>query len=222
MVGLVDRLCVAQGPKALRAELACLATSGGAHVIVDAVANDDLAVIAEACRDMVLVTGGSALAMPLPAFYRATGHLGLDVGGPEVPDLQRAAILLSGSCSAMTQAQVAQYVASGAPALRLYPLTLAWTGPGPALDWLAAQDLNHAPIIYATAEPASVRAAQDILGRDRSGKIVESALAACAVAARNAGARRIVVAEDETSGAVTTALQVDRLHIGREIAPGVP
>ena len=113
-------------------------------------------------------------------------------------------------------------MASGAPALRLDPLTLARTGPGPALDWLAAQDLNHAPIIDATAEPASVRAAQDILARDRSGEIVESALAACAVAARNAGARRIVVAEDETLGAVTTALQVDRLHIGREIAFGVP
>ena len=43
-----------------------------------------------------------------------------------------------------------------------------------------------------------------------------------AVAARDAGARRIIVAGGETSGAVTQALGVTRLEIGTEIAPGVP
>ena len=51
---------------------------------------------------------------------------------------------------------------------------------------------------------------------------MEQALAACAVAARDAGARRIVVAGGETSGAVTQALGVNHLDIGTEIAPGVP
>jgi uncharacterized protein YgbK (DUF1537 family) len=221
-VGLADRLCVARGAAALRDELAALAQAGVAHVIVDAVANADLEVIAEACRDMVLITGGSALAMPLPALYRAMGRLSAAADRPQSPDLPRAAIVLSGSCSAMTNAQVAQYIATGAPSLRLDPLVLAGSGPGPALDWLAAQDLNRAPIIYATAEPAAVRVAQDRLGRDRAGEIVEAAMAACAVAARNAGAHRFVVAGGETSGAVTKALGVDRLQIGREIAPGVP
>ncbi len=221
-VGLADRLCVARGAGALRDELAALAQAGVAHVVVDAVANADLEVIAEACRDRVLITGGSALAMPLPTLYRATGRLTGAANGPVRPDLPRAAIVLSGSCSAMTHAQVARYIATGAPSLRLDPLVLATSGPGPALDWLAAQDLDRAPILYATAEPAAVRAAQDRLGRDRVGAIVEAALAACAVAARDAGARRFVVAGGETSGAVTQALGVDRLQIGREIAPGVP
>jgi uncharacterized protein YgbK (DUF1537 family) len=221
-VGLADRMTVAQGPEALQAELARLAAAGTAHVIVDAVANADLAVIAEACRDMVLITGGSALAMPLPALYRAMGRLTFDARGPVAPKLARAAVVLSGSCSAMTNAQVAHYIATGAPSLRLDPLALAESGAGVALDWLAAQDLNRAPIIYATAEPATVRAAQDRLGRERAGDVVEAALAACAIAARDAGARRIVVAGGETSGAVTTALGVERLQIGREIAPGVP
>ena len=43
-----------------------------------------------------------------------------------------------------------------------------------------------------------------------------------AVAARDAGARRFVVAGGESSGAVTQALGVSRLDIGAEIAPGVP
>ena len=61
-----------------------------------------------------------------------------------------------------------------------------------------------------------------MLGRDKAGEIVETALARLAICARDRGARRFVVAGGETSGAVTTALGVTRLDIGREIAPGVP
>ena len=122
----------------------------------------------------------------------------------------------------MTNQQVSTYLATGAPALKLDPLDLAENGPQPSLQWLSKQDLRKAPLIYATAEPASVAAAQEKLGRARAGEIVEKALAACAVAARDTGARRIVVAGGETSGAVTQALGVDRLDIGQEIAPGVP
>jgi len=221
-VGLADRLTVAQGAGALRAELARLAQAGTAHVVVDAVADADLAVIAEACCDMTLMTGGSAVAMPLPDVYRAMGLLAATTGGFTAPALPRAAVILSGSCSAMTNAQVAHYIATGAPTLRLDPLDLAQSGVGPALKWLAQQDMNHAPLIYATAVPEDVRMAQERLGRAQAGEIVEQALATCALAARDANARRIVVAGGETSGAVTTALGVDRLHIGREIAPGVP
>lgn len=221
-VGLVDRLTVAQGPQALAEELARLSGQGTMHVVVDAVANADLDVIAKTCCDMPLITGGSALAMPLPALYRAMGHFEMDAGGKDTPDLPRPAIILSGSCSAMTNAQVANYLATGAPSLRLDPMALVQSGTGPILDWLSAQDLDRAPIVYATADPESVRQAQERLGRERAGELVEAALAACAIAARDAGARRIVVAGGETSGAVTTALGVDRLQIGREITPGVP
>jgi len=221
-VGLADRLTVAQGPGALRAELARLAADGVAHVVVDAVADTDLEVIAEACCDMPLMTGGSAVAMPLPALFRAAGLLAKDAPPARLPALPPAAVILAGSCSAMTNAQVAAYVETGAPALRLDPVELARAGPRAALAWLAAQDLACAPLIYATADPESVRAAQDRLGREAAGKIVEQALAACALAARDAGARRIVVAGGETSGAVTQALGVTRLDIGHEIAPGVP
>ncbi|WP_197916187.1 3-oxo-tetronate kinase [Thiosulfatihalobacter marinus] len=221
-VGLVDRLTVAQGAGALRARLAGLRGEGVAHVVVDAVANEDLEVIAEACRDMVLMTGGSAVAMPLPGLYLRDGVLAADAARGAVPELGAGAVVLSGSCSAMTRAQVAAYLAQGAPGYRLDPLALAKDGPQGALDWLAAQDPARAPLIYATAEPDNVRAAQDRLGVAAAGEIVEATLAACAVAARDAGARRFVVAGGESSGAVTQALGVSRLDIGAEIAPGVP
>ena len=122
----------------------------------------------------------------------------------------------------MTNRQVAAYLAEGRPGYRLDPVTLAREGEGAARAWLAAQDLRRAPLIYATAEPEAVRRAQAELGTAEAGAVVERALAACAVAAREAGARRFVVAGGETSGAVTQALGVDRLDIGPEIAPGVP
>ena len=63
---------------------------------------------------------------------------------------------------------------AAAPAFRLDPLALAETGPGAALDWLAAQTRDATPLIYATADPDAVRAAQDKLGRARAGEMVEA------------------------------------------------
>jgi len=106
LVGLADRLTVARGASVLQAELARLAADGVSHVVVDAVANEDLQVIAEACRDMPLITGGSALAMPLPHLYIRDGLLSAGAVRPDRAKLPKGAIVLSGSCSAMTRAQV--------------------------------------------------------------------------------------------------------------------
>ncbi|WP_299861896.1 3-oxo-tetronate kinase [uncultured Roseobacter sp.] len=219
--GLVDRLTVARGAAEIGVALARLADDGVAHVVVDTVADADLQEIATACRDMPLLTGGSALAMPLPSLYAQDGKLDVDGAKAEPPQIEPGAIVLSGSCSAMTRAQVAKY-AKDAPSYRLDPLVLARDGAGAALDWLATQSPDAAPIIYATAEPEDVRAAQSELGTAQAGEVVEAALAKLAIAARDRGTRRFVVAGGETSGAVTQALGVTRLDIGAEIAPGVP
>jgi uncharacterized protein YgbK (DUF1537 family) len=214
-VGLANRMTVAKG--GLPERLAALAAHGVAHVVVDAVSNDDLALIAQGCQAMPLLTGGSAVAAPLPVLWQAQGLMPTGVGGgfaaPEGP-----AIVLSGSCSAMTNRQVAAWLAAGRPGFRLDPLE----GAGAALAWLAAQSVEASPLIYATAAPEAVKAAQARLGAERAGQVVEEALAACAVAARDRGVRRFVVAGGETSGAVAKALGITRLDIGPEIAPGVP
>lgn len=221
-VGLAHRLTVAQGPGALQTRLADLRKSGVAHVVVDAVADEDLTTIAQACRDMPLMTGGSAVAMSLPGLYIKDGTLSADAPKAVRPDLAAGAIILSGSCSAMTRAQVAAYHASGAATYQLDPFALATDGPVAALDWLAEQDLSAAPMIYASADPEQVKKVQRQLGVAQAGHLVEAALAACAQNAVALGARRVVVAGGETSGAVTQALGVSQLDIGTEIAPGVP
>ena len=220
-VGLADHLTVARGAEALRARLAALAGEGIGHVVVDAVADADLRVIAEACRDMVLMTGGSAVAMALPELLIEDGVLSRRASAFVAPDVGAGAIVLSGSASAMTNAQVAAFKA-GNPSYRLDPLVLADAGTKEAEDWLRAQPLDATPIIYATASPDEVRRVQEKLGRGRAGELVEAALGDLAVAARDAGRRRFVVAGGETSGAITQSLGVSRLDVGPEIAPGVP
>ncbi|MCZ4348157.1 3-oxo-tetronate kinase [Devosia neptuniae] len=221
-VALIDRFCVCGGAEAIQAELRALKLQGVAHVVVDAVSMSDLEKIAKGCRDMPLMTGASAVAMPLPALYLADGTMSADAPKAKTPKLGNGTVVLSGSCSAMTNKQVADYLRRGVPAFRLDPLVLAESGAQEVLDWLAKQDLEAAPLIYATANSDNVRSAQAKLGVAGAGEIVEATLSACAVAARDAGARRVIVAGGETSGAVTKALGVTQLHIGAEIAPGVP
>jgi hypothetical protein len=88
----------------------------------------------------------------------------------------------------MTRRQVAAY-AKLAPSYKLDPLALARDGVQLVLDWLASQ--GGAPLIYATAGPQDVRAAQDQLGRDRPGAVVENVMAQIAEFARDKEVRRV-------------------------------
>ena len=67
-----------------------------------------------------------------------------------------------------------------------------------------------------------MREAQNRLGRERAGGLVEGALAEIARGLVKRGVRRLVVAGGETSGAVVQALGVSELRIGPQIDPGVP
>ena len=222
-VGLVARPVVAQGAQAIQAELARLKAAGAAHVVADAIDNADLAAIAAACRGMDLLCGGSALAAPLPGLLAQDGLIDADAAAlPPIPALAPGAVVLSGSCSEATRGQVAAYIASGAPQLKLSPLDLAERGAGEAVAWLQSQDLAAAPMLYATAAPEEVAAAQKALGVERASALVEDALGELARAARHMGCARFVVAGGETSGAVAQALGAARLEVGAEIAPGVP
>ena len=214
-VGLIDWPTVASG--------AARDAAGPGHWIGDAISDADLTALAEAFAGWPLLSGGSAFAGKLPDRLRAAGLMGEAAPGNRPTMPAGRALVLSGSCSAMTRQQVAAYAAD-APAFRLDPLALARDAAGETArmqDWLAAQD-HPAPLVYATAEPEEVRAAQAELGTETAGRLVEDALAAAARSGRDAGVARFVVAGGETSGAVTQALAVDRLDIGPEIAPGVP
>lgn len=219
--GLVPHPEVAKGATAIAARLAALQAEGVQHVVVDAVTQQDMASIAAATHHIPLLTGGSALALPLPKLYADAGLLQQSAVVAAPPQPKGGRIVLAGSCSAMTRRQVAHCSAT-VPSLRLDPVALSREGVEPALHWLKAQNLDAPKLIYASAAPEDVQKAQQALGAAQAGAVVEQALAALAKAAFAQGVRSFVVAGGETSGAVVQALGVDSLRLGREIAPGVP
>jgi uncharacterized protein YgbK (DUF1537 family) len=132
--------------------------------------------------------------------------------------------VVSGSCSAATNAQVAAFIARGGAAYAVDPLQLAAGRhvTDEAIAW-ARPLLDRGPVlVYATAEPAAVRAVQERLGTDQAGALVEHALSRIALGLVDAGVGQLIVAGGETSGACVQALGITQLRIGPQIDPGVP
>ena len=223
-VGLVPAGVVHEGPDAIRSRYDGLRQDGVALAVVDAISDADLLRIGEASWDLPLVTGGSGVAMGLPAAWRARGLLAPGDGAATLPPVPGLRAVVSGSCSVATVGQVAAAIEAGVPAFRVDPLRLAdgEDVAGAALAWATPLLATGPVLVYATAEPDAVRAAQDRIGRDRAGALVEAALAAVARGLVDRGVARLVVAGGETSGAVVNALGVRTLRIGPQIAPGVP
>lgn len=220
-VGLVEKSVVSEGVKAVRFKLNQLKIEGVNHVVVDAIDEDDLKAVGAAAASLKLVTGGSAIALPLVETLSGKARGQSEVKNGTAVD--NCALILSGSCSAMTRLQVSVFAENGA-AYQLDPMALAKDGHAleAAKDWLKTQVLEEPKLIYATADPEEVKLAQAELGREKAGEIVEHALAALAQWGLELGHRRFVVAGGESSGAVTQALGVSQLTIGPEIAAGVP
>ena len=222
-VGLVQHSTVAQGPAAIAAAFTRLRQDGFRHAIVDAIADRDLEAIGEAARDFALVTGGSGIALGLPANFRRLGLIG-DGGGADIlPRIGGTAAVLSGSCSQATLAQLA-YLRERAPVFAIDPLAAAagHKVAAEALAW-ASDKLGEQPVGFAaTAPPAEVAAVQQQLGREQAGVLIEGIMAEIARGLVTRGVRRLVVAGGETAGAVVQALGVTGLRIGRQIDPGVP
>jgi uncharacterized protein YgbK (DUF1537 family) len=221
-VGLVSYATVVKGPQAVREALGQLQKQGVRHAILDSITDEHLLTLGEACAGMKLVTGGSGMAMGLPANFVRQGLLKAGQSY-SLPKVSGPAVVLSGSCSVATQGQVAQ-MSRTHEAFRIDPLSIA-NGrdvASEALEW-ASPRIGAKPIlIYSTAAPEQVGAVQEQLGREHAGAMVEETLGKVARGLVAAGARRLVVAGGETSGAVVSALGVQGLYIGTEIDPGVP
>jgi 3-dehydrotetronate 4-kinase len=222
-VGLVQYAAVTKGPTAIAEAFATLKRDGYRHAIVDAVADDDLDKIGEAARDFALITGGSGIALGVPENFRRAGLIGDGGDADLLPKIGGKAVVLSGSCSQATLAQLA-YMQERAPVFQIDPLAAAdgRNIAGDALAW-AGDRLGDAPIVIAaTAPPERVAEVQAKLGREAAGALIEGIMAEIAQGLVARGARRLVVAGGETAGAVVQALGVTGLRIGRQIDPGVP
>jgi 3-dehydrotetronate 4-kinase len=219
-VGLVDHAVVARGPDAIEVRLEALRSAGQRIAIVDTVDNGALHRLAAACHAWPLVVAGSGLAIALPACW----GFAPDGAAAALPAAQGHTAIVSGSCSAASNAQVAHFVEHGGAAFAVDPLALAAGEDvaGAALEWAATRLASGPVLVHATAAPDAVKRVQLELGAERAGALVEAALARVAQGLVERGVGRLVVAGGETSGACVQALRIEQLRIGPQIDPGVP
>ena len=222
-MGLVEHATVRQGADAIRRALDGLRESGVRHAIVDAIADSDLMEIGTACADLPLMTGGSGVAMGLPANFRADGLLKAAGEAATLPAASGHAAVIAGSCSPATLGQV-EHMAASCPSFFVDAEALAARRrvATEALAWARPKLADGPVLIYASATPARVRRIQKSLGAEKAGAMIERCLARIASGLVDAGVGRLVVAGGETAGAVVGALGVQALRIGAEIDPGVP
>jgi len=222
-VGLLSTADLEAGVDALRARCTQLRCDGVRHAILDAIRDEHLVTAGQACLDLALTTGGAGLGMGLARALARQGRVAPKDAQSVLPRIDAPGVVLSGSCSQATLAQV-DAVRDRYPIFQLDPLELA-QGPdhvAEALAW-ARKQLGVTPLlISASAPPERVSQARAALGQARAAELVEEAFRRIASALAAAGVRRFVVAGGETSGAVVEALGVKALAIGPEIAPGVP
>lgn len=219
-VGFVPYTVVRQGIEAVAAAIDAEAGAGRPLVVVDAVVDEDLMTIGGAVAGHRLVTGGSGVALSLPENFRRAGLLA-DAGSGVEPITGPGAVL-SGSCSAASNAQVAEYLKT-CPGLEVIASDLmdGRLDVDDALNFVRA-NMNRNPMVYSTADPATVKSAQERHGRHAVAARIERFFAELAVGLVNSGVARLVVGGGETSGAVVTALGPEYMRVGPEIDPGVP
>ena len=220
-VGLVGSEIVDAGCEAIRRRVKELGDSGIRHAIVDIVRDEHLTAAGAAFADFSLTTGGAGLGVGIARAVR-DGQTGRD-GGWTRPKGKVPVAWLFGSCSEATRRQLS-HAQKILPGIRIDPLALAADAQAieRVVNEARAQIRHGLALVYATAEPDQVAAAQNSLGTVHAAKLVEDAFRVVASALAAAGAEAFVVAGGETSGAVVDALGVHALIIGPEIDPGVP
>lgn len=217
--GLVAYSDVIQGAERVRQCFHKLKQQGIRYAVVDAVDNSQLAILAEAVSDFKLVTGGSGLGA-----YMAARLSGGKKGKHAFVPTKGQTVILSGSCSVMTNKQLLAYKAK-APSFQL-DVEKAIHNENYAteiLQWVMNNQVQElAPIVYATVPPEQLKVLQNKFGADKASQAVERTFAKLAEKLKEQGVRNFITAGGETSSIVVQQLGFKGFHIGKQIAPGVP
>lgn len=196
------------GEAALRAEIDGAAAG---YLLMDAETDADLAAIAGASRHLRVISG-AALAAHLDA--------PTDQERAPFPSVGTGRLVVCGSASAATRAQIADATAQGATVRRL-DLDAAASDPDAEVAaltaWVRGLPATALPLIVSVSELSDIR--RDASATADAVERVLSAVVADLVA--NDDVHRVVVAGGETSGAVVQALGISTLEIGPQLAPGV-
>ncbi|CDG18903.1 3-oxo-tetronate kinase [Xenorhabdus doucetiae] len=221
--GLINLSCVREGKQAIYHHLELLHQDGVRYAVIDALVMEDLLPIAQAVSDMVLVTGGSGLGAAI-ASYHTGKTLSASILGDIPPNQGRRSVILAGSCSVMTNQQVAEYKKI-APAMAVN-VRECINNSGYAnqlVDWIIQQPVDDlAPMLYSTQSPNSLKMIQQEYGASKASNAVEQIFSDIASKLRLHGFNTFIVAGGEISAQIVQGLGIYQLSIGVSISPGIP
>lgn len=221
-VGLIEYQTILAGAGAINARISDLKAGSMKIAIVDAVTNDDLYRIAPALKDLPLITGGSGIAIGLPANFGLRAH----PESSKLPSANGYQAIISGSCSQATNLQVEHFKSLDGATFAVDPLELSEKSTEQLLQeilsWAQPHLLLGPVLIYSTATPEQVKEVQSQLGVQAAGSAIENLLGLVAQGLVGFGVGQLLLAGGETSGACVKALGIDQMQIGQQIDPGVP
>lgn len=176
--------------------------------------------IIDAFGNIPVLTGGSGLMEPLG---RNLANRNSSMSQTPKSKTNGAAIILAGSCSVATLAQIDNFlVCNKGPSLKLDPSKVLDGKMGSAdIVEFIRENPGKDILVYSSEPIEMVRKAQAIGAGEISEKL-EALMSIAAEVALLHGYGRIIVAGGETSGAVTKRLGFTSYRIGESVAPGVP
>ncbi|ARD45965.1 3-oxo-tetronate kinase [Colwellia sp. PAMC 21821] len=191
------------------------------YIVLDTLSTEHLEIIGRNIEAFTLITGGSGLATNLTSEFSKYGYV-TDLSKKSTRMSEGPTLILSGSCSAMTQLQVSEYKREH-PSLYIDPFKLLNKTQTyeQILDW-ALQNQSAAPLIYTTSSKEVVSKVQREIGFEKSQALLEGTLAKLGEDCIKAGFKNIIVAGGETSGAIVNNLDITAFEIGQSVSPGVP
>lgn len=211
-VGLLPLHAVRAGAAEVRKRIATAADEGVAHLVADAITDDDLAVIAEAVQDAPLVGGSAGL---IGAIARRRPRSDARIPGTAAG---RTAIV-AGSCSRRTLEQIARFRADGGASYRLAAAAgeSAEEIADRAMAWWDALPAEASGLLYSSSTAEERQGADPALGA-----LYEQTAGVIATRLAERGIRRMLIAGGETSGEVIKALGTRVAVVGEEAALGAP
>ncbi|MDC0609430.1 four-carbon acid sugar kinase family protein [Vibrio sp.] len=223
--GLIDVTTVELGSEAIQRKIESLIGEGYRYAIVDALTQQHLDLIGHATKELRLVTGGSGLASGIAKAHLS--HSDSSCASEQGYPVKAKSVVLSGSCSVMTNKQVEQYKSKSQVSSFAVDVESCLSDSNYVefvTQWYENTfDANHlAPIIYATANSEQLKKIQQQYGVKPASEAIETFFEQLAKRLRDNDVRNFIVAGGETSGAVTKGLNINGFHIGPQIAPGVP
>jgi uncharacterized protein YgbK (DUF1537 family) len=189
------------------------------YVIPDYKDDRDADRIVELFGALPVLTGGSGLMEKLARQQGSTQASDADISCTA----KGAALVIAGSCSVATLAQIRHFRENGAVAIQLFPDRLRDPEAVAEIRRQVREHRGERIIVYSSVPGDELRRegkSEDQIAEDAA--VIEQSIAEVAEDAVKNGYTRIIVAGGETSGAVTRRLGFSAYSIAESVAPGVP